>query len=65
MMDKSSALKLTVEINKDTNLDDLMAHLYMMQHGIPGENARDVAQLPDFSVHEGELELFGSAPAEY
>jgi hypothetical protein len=64
MMENTSALKITLEINQDTNLDELMAHLYLMQNAIPDVNAANEALLPDFSVHEGELELFGSGPAD-
>lgn len=52
----SSTLKITLEINQETNLDELMAHLCLMQDTLPAQFSRPDDILLDFSVHEGELE---------
>lgn len=57
-MINSSTVKITLEINQETNLDDLMAHLCLVQDNIPPQHAALHAEelLADFSIHEGELE---------
>lgn len=59
MLNNSSALKVTLEINQETNLDELMAHLCLMQDAFPAQEGMDAGLLPDFTIHEGEL-----APAD-
>lgn len=56
MLNNTSALKITLEINQETNLDELMAHLCLMQGAMPARKAAVDDLLPDFSIHEGELE---------
>lgn len=56
MNDNSSTVKITLEINQETNLDDLMAHLYMMKDNIPNQADEDEGMLEDFAIHEGELD---------
>ena len=56
MNENSSTVKITLEINQETNLDDLMAHLYMMKDNIPNPVQEDIDTLEDFAIHEGELD---------
>lgn len=57
MLNNSSALKVTLEISQETNLNELMAHLCLMQNNIPTEHLCVSTDnlLSDFSIHEGEL----------
>jgi len=52
----SSDLKITLEINQETNLDELMAHLCLMKGSMPAQLDEKDGLLPDFTIHEGELE---------
>jgi hypothetical protein len=54
MLNNDQVLKVTLEISQDTNLEELMAHLCLMQRNtlILG---KDSDLLADFSIHEGEL----------
>lgn len=53
--DDLNAVKAPLELIQETNLDELMAHLCLMQRAFPSH--RDaLGILPDFSIHEGELE---------
>ena len=54
MLKNDQALKITLEINQDTNLEELMAHLCLMQKNRP-VLGKDSDLLADFSIHEGEL----------
>ena len=58
MLNDNSTVKITLEINQETNLDELMAHLCLMQDNIPDQNSSSgsLEFLSDFSIHEGELE---------
>ena len=56
MMNNSPAMKITLEINQETNLDELMAHLCLMQGAMPARKVPSEDLLPDFNIHEGELE---------
>ena len=56
MTENTSTVKITLEINQETNMDDLMAHLYMMKDRMPNPVQEDLDLLEDFSIHEGELE---------
>jgi hypothetical protein len=58
MLKNDQILKVTLEINQDTNLEELMAHLYLMQNNTP-VLGKESDLLVDFSIHEGEL-----SPAE-
>ena len=64
MMDDKSSVKVTVELNPKTNLEELTAHLFLMQSNIPASFVASDELMPDFSIHEGELalepELLGS-----
>lgn len=55
MINASSTVKVTLEIDQDTNLDELMAHIGMMQGSIPVPAVEQDRQLADFSIHEGVL----------
>ena len=55
MLNKASALKITLEINQETILDELMAHLCLMQDAMPAQQFSTDGLLPDFTIHEGEL----------
>lgn len=54
--DHSKAVKVTLELNQETNLDELMAHLCLMQGAFPSQVRDAEGMLPDFTIHEGELE---------
>jgi len=54
MLKNDQVLKVTLEINQDTNLEELMAHLCLMQNNTP-VLGKDSDLLADFSIHEGEL----------
>jgi hypothetical protein len=54
MLRHDQVLKVTLEINQDTNLDELMAHLCLMQKNVPVLD-KESDLLVDFSIHEGEL----------
>ncbi len=60
MNNHTPAVKVTLEINQETNLEELMAHLCLMQRNIPSQAASSGDELLDFSIHEGELEPAGS-----
>ena len=47
----SSALKITLEINQETNLDELMAHLCLMQGSMPAQLDEKDGLLPYFTIH--------------
>ena len=51
----TSSVKITLEISQETNLNELMGQLCVMQGSMPARSK--VPLLPDFSVHEGELEM--------
>lgn len=55
MSKHGSTVKITLELNQETNMDELMAHLCLMQNNIPANRESDDF-LVDFSVHEGEIE---------
>lgn len=55
MTKNESTVKITLELNQETNMDELMAHLCLMQNNIPAKRENDDI-LMDFSVHEGEVE---------
>ena len=63
---QASALKITLEISQETNLDELMAHLCLMQDAIPAarQQAQNEGHLVDFTVHEGELEPTEGGPRD-
>ena len=63
MVNNRSTLKVTLEINQETNLDELLAHLYLMQDTLPSQYARVDDLLVDFTIHEGALEPPGHLPA--
>ena len=54
MLKNDQVLKVTLEINQDTNLKELMAHLCLMQKNTP-VSSKESDLLVDFSIHEGEL----------
>lgn len=54
--ENSSTVKVTLEIDQGTNLNELMAHLSMMRENTPRAAGESADCLPDFSIHEGELE---------
>lgn len=56
MLKNGSSVKVTLELNQETNLEELMANLCVMQDNIPQTSEKDCL-LADFSVHEGELGL--------
>ena len=56
MSNNAAAVKVTLEINQDTNLDELVAHLCLMKSGQFQKRQPADSLLPDFSIHEGELE---------
>jgi len=60
MSNHTPAVKVTLEINQETNLEELMAHLCLMQRNMPLETSLSGDELFDFSIHEGELEPAGS-----
>jgi len=60
MLKNGSSVKVTLELNQETNLEELMANLGVMQDNIPKSSEKDCL-LADFSVHEGELALSESA----
>jgi hypothetical protein len=57
MISNTSSVKVTLEINQETNLEELMAHLCLMKNNIPSNFVASDDLLPDFSIHEGELSL--------
>ena len=57
MMNTTSSVKVTLEINQETNLEELMAHLCLMKSNIPSNFVASDDLLLDFSIHEGELSL--------
>lgn len=61
MNNHTPAVKVTLEINQETNLEELMAHLCLMQRNMPSEASFSGDELFDFSIHEGELEPEGPA----
>ena len=60
MLKNGSSVKVTLELNQQTNLEELMANLCVMQDNIPQTSEKDCL-LADFSVHEGEIALSDSA----
>lgn len=52
----TQSVKITLEISQDTNLAELMNQLSLMQNSMPAESPANRHSLPDFSIHEGELE---------
>ncbi len=56
MNNQIPAVKVTLEINQETNLEELMAHLCLMQTNMPADATNFKDELSDFSIHEGELE---------
>ena len=56
MLNKASALEITLEINQEANLDELMTHLFLMQDAMPAQQFSTDGLLPDFTIHEGELD---------
>jgi len=60
MLKNGSSVKVTLELNQETNLEELMANLGVMQDNIPKSSEKDCL-LADFFVHEGELALSESA----
>jgi len=60
MINNTSSVKVTLEINQETNLEELMAHLCLMKNNIPSNFVASDDLLPDFSIHEGELSLIES-----
>jgi hypothetical protein len=57
MINNTSTVKVTLEINEQTNLEELMAHLCLMKSNIPSKFVASDDLLSDFSIHEGELSL--------
>ena len=60
MSNHTPAVKVTLEINQETNLEELMAHLCLMQRNMPSDAIVSDDALSDFSIHEGELEPINS-----
>ena len=52
----SNSVKITLELNQETNLDELMANLSTMRDSMPRDTGAEMdSLLVDFTVHEGEL----------
>jgi hypothetical protein len=65
MNSHTPAVKVTLEINQETNLEELMAHLCLMQRNMPSDATISNDALSDFSIHEGELEPANSKLAGF
>ena len=61
MLKNGPSVKVTLELNPETNLNDVLANLCAVQDAIPCKDTRYEAKkdlLGDFSIHEGVLEPF-------